>query len=68
MTTDWRKKVLAARPGYTRCTLCHTRDGEFWSCCGAPTDGSSGAGCLHDEDNSFPVCGPCGARRGWWEE
>ena len=31
---------------------------EYWTCCGGPSDGSSGDGCLHD-DPEYPAVAVC---------
>jgi len=46
------------------CHLCGDAPGTLWSCCGDPTDGHAGTGCLHEDGQ--PTCGPCGADQGWW--
>ncbi len=46
------------------CEICEERHGEYYSCCGDPTDGSSGTGCDHEDGH--PTCDECGAAEGWW--
>lgn len=49
----------------TRCTTCGEHDGQYYSCCGNPTDGSSGTGCDHEDGE--PTCQQCGVEAGYWD-